>query len=259
MSARAFALWRELGTRVELAVPCRVDSRWRGRVSPVGGGCDGADRAGQGVAAGGGPGAQGQRAAALHGPHRRGARPRRAAPGGARAGLEPGDDPQGDARTAQRHDLRRCLPLPRRKPAEEHLPRLLDDIQAIVDGQSQADPKFQTTRLFTRISAAEVRRQLIASRATPTRSCPPSRRSTRSSTCWATAPTVAKCRPKKDRRDRRHLRGAERGQPRGRRADGHAADLDRRQGHGQGRPVLAPGAEPDRARRRTTTSSPRRR
>ena len=50
----------------------------------------------------------------------------------------------------------------RRKPAEEHLPRLLDDIRAIADGQSQADPKFQTNRLFTRISAKEVRRQLIA-------------------------------------------------------------------------------------------------
>jgi hypothetical protein len=52
----------------------------------------------------------------------------------------------------------------RRKPAEEHLPRLLDDIRAIADGQSQADPKFQTNRLFTRISAAEVRRQLIATK-----------------------------------------------------------------------------------------------
>lgn len=50
----------------------------------------------------------------------------------------------------------------RRKPAEEHLPRLLDDIREIADGHSQADPKFQTKRLFTRISAAEVRRQLIA-------------------------------------------------------------------------------------------------
>ncbi len=52
----------------------------------------------------------------------------------------------------------------RRKPVEEHLPRLLDDIRAIADGQSQADPKFQTNRLFTRISAAEVRRQLIATK-----------------------------------------------------------------------------------------------
>jgi hypothetical protein len=52
----------------------------------------------------------------------------------------------------------------RRKPAEEHLPRLLDDIRSIADGQSQADPKFQTNRLFSRISAAEVRRQLIATK-----------------------------------------------------------------------------------------------
>ena len=49
----------------------------------------------------------------------------------------------------------------RRKPAEEHLPRLRDDIRDIVDGQCQADPKFQTNRLFIRISAAEVRRRLI--------------------------------------------------------------------------------------------------
>lgn len=49
----------------------------------------------------------------------------------------------------------------RRKPAEEHLPHLLDDIRSIADGQSQVDPKFQTQRLFTRISAAEVRKQLI--------------------------------------------------------------------------------------------------
>lgn len=49
-----------------------------------------------------------------------------------------------------------------RKRAEDHLPNLLPDIQAIVDSQSQADPQFRTTRLYTRLSAAEVRRQLIA-------------------------------------------------------------------------------------------------
>lgn len=49
-----------------------------------------------------------------------------------------------------------------RKKAEEKLPNLLIDIQAIVDGQSQTDPTFQTTRLYTRLSAAEVRRQLIS-------------------------------------------------------------------------------------------------
>ena len=49
-----------------------------------------------------------------------------------------------------------------RKRAEGHLPALLEDIAAIVDGQSQADPSFRTTRLYTRLTAAEVRRQLIA-------------------------------------------------------------------------------------------------
>jgi len=51
-----------------------------------------------------------------------------------------------------------------RKRAEEHLPDLLADLTAIVDGQSQADPQFRTTRLYTRLTAAEVRRQLIAQR-----------------------------------------------------------------------------------------------
>ncbi len=45
---------------------------------------------------------------------------------------------------------------------EEHLPNLLRDITAIVDGQSQADPQFRTNRLYTRLTATEVRRQLIA-------------------------------------------------------------------------------------------------
>ena len=49
-----------------------------------------------------------------------------------------------------------------RKRAEVHLPHLLTDIAAIVDSQSQTDPQFRSTRLYTRLSAAEVRRQLLA-------------------------------------------------------------------------------------------------
>jgi len=48
-----------------------------------------------------------------------------------------------------------------RKRAEERLPNLLTDIQAIVDGQSQTDPSFKSTRLYTRLSAAAVRQALI--------------------------------------------------------------------------------------------------
>lgn len=49
-----------------------------------------------------------------------------------------------------------------RKPAEARLPHLLTDIQEIVDGQSQTDPQFRNNRLYTRLTAGEVRRQLIA-------------------------------------------------------------------------------------------------
>lgn len=48
-----------------------------------------------------------------------------------------------------------------RKRAEEHLPNLLEDIKAIADEQSQTDPTFRTTRLYTRLTAKEVRKQLI--------------------------------------------------------------------------------------------------
>jgi hypothetical protein len=51
-----------------------------------------------------------------------------------------------------------------RKRAEAHLPNLLADLEAVVSGQSQADPTFRTTRLYTRLTAGEVRRQLIAQR-----------------------------------------------------------------------------------------------
>ena len=48
-----------------------------------------------------------------------------------------------------------------RKPAEFHLPRLLDDLRAIAQDHCQTDPTFRTTRLYCRLTAAEVRRQLI--------------------------------------------------------------------------------------------------
>jgi Rhodopirellula transposase DDE domain len=48
-----------------------------------------------------------------------------------------------------------------RRPAEAHLPHLLDHLRALVDSQSQTDPQFKSTRLYTRLTAAEVRQQLI--------------------------------------------------------------------------------------------------
>ena len=51
-----------------------------------------------------------------------------------------------------------------RTRAEAQLPALLTDIAALVDGQRQADPSCRTTRLYPRLTAAEVRRQRIAQR-----------------------------------------------------------------------------------------------
>ena len=48
-----------------------------------------------------------------------------------------------------------------RKPAEFHLPRLLQDICDLVADGLQTDPTFQTTGLFCRLSAPWVRQQLI--------------------------------------------------------------------------------------------------
>ena len=47
------------------------------------------------------------------------------------------------------------------KRVEERLPDLLVDIKSIVDGESQTDPTFKTTELFTRLTSKEVRNQLI--------------------------------------------------------------------------------------------------
>ena len=48
-----------------------------------------------------------------------------------------------------------------RRKIEEHLPKLLEDIKKLVDSQSQTDPSFKSQRIYTRLSAAEVRKQLI--------------------------------------------------------------------------------------------------
>src|SRR3954467_4254137 len=87
----------------------------------------------------------------------------------------------------------------RRKPAKEHLPRLLDDIRSIADGQSQADPKFQTKRLFTRISVKEVRRLLIAEKGYTDEQLPTQQTINRKLNRLGYRLTkVAKCRPQKE-------------------------------------------------------------
>ncbi len=89
-----------------------------------------------------------------------------------------------------------------RKRAEEHLPNLLEDIRSIADEQSQTDPTFKTTRLYTRISAAEMRRQLIAQKGYTDKELPCEETiRVKMNGLGYTLRSVQKSRPKKDSRD----------------------------------------------------------
>lgn len=93
-----------------------------------------------------------------------------------------------------------------RKRSEQHLPRLLTDIRALVDGQCQTDPTFQTQRLYTRLTAAAVRRQLITQKGHGDAKLP----SVETIRCKMHdlgyhLRKVQKCKPKKDPADRRDL------------------------------------------------------
>jgi hypothetical protein len=104
-----------------------------------------------------------------------------------------------------------------RKRAEDHLPTLLTDITTIVDRQSQTDPQFRTNRLYTRLSAAEVRRQLIAHHGYTDDDLPTAGTIGAKLNALGYYPTkVAKTQPKKSPRNRRHLRAGEPGQSGGR-------------------------------------------
>jgi hypothetical protein len=81
---------------------------------------------------------------------------------------------------------------------EERLPRFLEDLKDIVDSQSQTDPRFRTDRLYTRLSAAEVRRQLIERKGYSDQEAPAVRTINDKLTQLGYHPaTVAKCQPKK--------------------------------------------------------------
>jgi hypothetical protein len=85
-----------------------------------------------------------------------------------------------------------------RKRAEAHLPTLLTDIKAIVDSQSQVDPQFRTSRLYSRLTTAEVRRQLIAQKGYTDATLPTERTIANKLTSLGYYPTkVAKTQPQK--------------------------------------------------------------
>ncbi len=51
-----------------------------------------------------------------------------------------------------------------RRPVEERLPHLLEDIRSIIEPSGQTDPTFRSTRIYSPLSAEEVRCRLIAQR-----------------------------------------------------------------------------------------------
>ena len=90
--------------------------------------------------------------------------------------------------------------------AEERLPNLLIDIKDIVTSQSQSDPRFRTLRLYTRLTAEEVRRQLIATKGYSDGELPKPRTIRSKLNDLGFHPTkVIKCLPKKDQADQRYL------------------------------------------------------
>ncbi|QDV37390.1 Rhodopirellula transposase [Tautonia plasticadhaerens] len=88
-----------------------------------------------------------------------------------------------------------------RKPVEAHLPHLLEDIADLVHDQLQADPTFQTTRLYCRVSAAEVRKQLIDRKGYPETQMPSITTITaKLNRLGFRLRPVTKCKPQKNRR-----------------------------------------------------------
>jgi len=92
-----------------------------------------------------------------------------------------------------------------RKPLEELNPDLIESIRTIIDGSSQIDPKFTSERLYTRLSAQQVRVQLLK-RGYKESDLPTNQ------TIWNKMGLlgyqrrkVAKTKPKKNKTDRRYI------------------------------------------------------
>jgi hypothetical protein len=86
-----------------------------------------------------------------------------------------------------------------RKPIEAtRLPQLLADLRAVVAEHVQTDPTFQSTRLYCRLTAAEVRRQLIDRKGYTDAQLPTIKTiTTKLNALGFQLTKVAKCRPQK--------------------------------------------------------------
>jgi hypothetical protein len=85
-----------------------------------------------------------------------------------------------------------------RARSDEKLPNLLNDIRDIAKGFSQTDPQFRNRRLYTRLTAEELRRQLIAQKGYQAVELPtPRTLRTKLNDLGFHLTKVAKCKPKK--------------------------------------------------------------
>ena len=83
----------------------------------------------------------------------------------------------------------------------------MDDIRDIAKGFSQTDPQFRNRRLYTRLTAEEVRRQLIEQKGYQTVDLPtPRTLRTKLNDLGFHLTKVAKCKPKK--RSRKPMRSS---------------------------------------------------
>lgn len=101
-----------------------------------------------------------------------------------------------------------------RKRVEEHLPNLLTDLQELVDAASQIDPTFRSQRLYSRLTAREIR-QLLRDRKGYRESQMPSVETIRRKLhqIGNRLRKVCKSKPKKGARNRRNLCGTDEAEP----------------------------------------------
>lgn len=101
-----------------------------------------------------------------------------------------------------------------RKKTEDKHPQIPEQIHALVELDTQADPKFQTPLAFTRVTAKAVREQLAVGATAEEDGQPPYVPSERSTyrilnRLGYRLRRVRKTKPQKNSRNRRHLRSSE--------------------------------------------------
>jgi hypothetical protein len=67
---------------------------------------------------------------------------------------------KGEGELTSGMDVQDQFHLRGRKPSEYHFPELLNDLKSIIEPYSQTDPTFRSTRIYTPLSAGEVRDRL---------------------------------------------------------------------------------------------------